>query len=372
MDQIEKYLETIDKMESGLGGGIFIYRGEDRHYEKVTSGIHRLSFDQTHLTKFANRQNLDGWKDEVASTLEQAYLNDAESWIDTVTGRKLISVLQHSNIYKTNQIDFTRNPLIAFWFACNGAFDEDGRIILLRRSGDDDVDGVDGKVWKPKEPIRQTGSQESIFLSVQKGFFVPQHIITIYARDKKDILNSLEKQHGINKEFIYSDDMSLYGDLEGFAKNQERRRDTFKETSYKKFIDGYTKVIKSSCSDQARSKAYSDRALAYLSRGEQWVANARIDIEYAIQYDPRVAGNYVSRGLIHLFESNYLQASQDFSAAIDLRPDLADAYVLRAKTYALMGKIDKVVNDIAWVTKMHPGSDIEVLMRKLHFPLLIS
>ena len=36
---------------------------------------------------------------------------------------------------KTTLIDFTQNIYIALFFACNGSFDENGRITLLSRSG---------------------------------------------------------------------------------------------------------------------------------------------------------------------------------------------------------------------------------------------
>ena len=42
----------------------------------------------------------------------------------------MLTQLQHRG-GKTNLIDFTRNILIALFFACDGHFEEEGRIICL-------------------------------------------------------------------------------------------------------------------------------------------------------------------------------------------------------------------------------------------------
>ena len=62
-------------------------------------------------------------------------VEEAKGYTDIIDEHEILSELQHFG-GKTNLIDFTAEYLIALFFACDGAMEEDGRVIVLKNSED--------------------------------------------------------------------------------------------------------------------------------------------------------------------------------------------------------------------------------------------
>ena len=124
----------------------------------------------------------------------------------------MMAQLQHYG-GATNFIDFTTDYLRAFFFACDGSHDKDGRIILLQRTEE-----IDRKyqIEEPPNPQNRVIAQKSIFVRPSKGFIESeQYEVIDIPKDLKDpMLNHLQKYHGIATATIYND-------LHGFIRNQD-------------------------------------------------------------------------------------------------------------------------------------------------------
>src|SRR5262249_33253897 len=67
---------------------------------------------------------------------------------------------------------------------------------------------------------------------------------------------------------------------------------------------------------------------------------------------------------VRSYQSNrYEQAVLDFSHAVDLKPDLAEAYRMRGRAYSLLGDNDKAISDFTKVSALMPG-DGSVLVER--------
>ena len=132
-NQLGKALEVINNLDEKSVGGDYIYRGEPKHYEKVSSSLYR---------KF-QKIEAEGFDIEV---VQKEILKEVLPYTEKTDELEILSELQH-NGYETNLIDCTTDIRIALFFACNGVFDEDGRVILLRKLNDENK--TIRKPWNP-------------------------------------------------------------------------------------------------------------------------------------------------------------------------------------------------------------------------------
>lgn len=73
--------------------------------------------------------------------------------------------------------------------------------------------------------------------------------------------------------------------------------------------------------------------------------------------DPTNAYTFLKRGKEFLKIGNYDQAVADFSQAIELLPDFAEAYVNRAKAYKALGMFQQALADYNKNIQLNPGTD---------------
>jgi tetratricopeptide (TPR) repeat protein len=107
---------------------------------------------------------------------------------------------------------------------------------------------------------------------------------------------------------------------------------------YNQAIAYLTQAIAQDPSDKS---AYEARGLCYLSQKEKKYDLARADFDAIIRLDPRNGRAFSLRGLTFLRQHQYAQAQADFSQAVALNPDDAQAY-----------------NSAAWLMATCPDSKI--------------
>ena len=119
--ELNRILEIIYKIVKISADGDYIYRGEPKSYEKVSSNLWR-ELDKLNL--------LDLDVEEV----QKKELDEARNYSSKTDEFEILVELQHFG-GKTNLIDFTTDQYVALFFACNGFPDEDGRVILQSKTG---------------------------------------------------------------------------------------------------------------------------------------------------------------------------------------------------------------------------------------------
>ena len=121
-NELSKILAKIREITEKSSDSDYIYRGEPKHYKKVSSTLYRQYEDDIEAEDFDI---------EVA---QNEMLTEAKDYIhETDEGFEILTQLQHFG-GKTNLIDFTTDYLIALFFACESLFDKPGRVILLDES----------------------------------------------------------------------------------------------------------------------------------------------------------------------------------------------------------------------------------------------
>ena len=322
-DQLNRVLEKIQEIVKMSEKGEYLYRGESKHYEKVSSSLYR-KFDRK--CGGIKAENFD------IEVVQDKYLEEAKSYTTKTDDFEILTELQHYG-GETNLIDFTTDYLIALFFACYRNLDKDGRILLLPNTNP--------HIVEPQSPLNRVIAQKSRFIRPPKGFIEPCHIIDIPSDLKKPILNYLQKHHGISTNTIYND-------LHGFIRYHKAHPDAYteffygltyqKDENYSKAIKHYSNAIEL---NPLLTVAYNNRGGAYHSEGKYDYAIA--DFSLAIGLNQDDAGAYYNRGVAYSDDGQVELALKDLNKAIELKPDYADAYQHFGIIYAKKGKFEHAI-----------------------------
>ena len=232
-----KVLDIVHEIVEKSVGDEFLYRGEPEHYERVSSSLYReykeLGGDEDALIVEGIQSRL----------LEQTRSHEKEIRDDL----ELLSRLQHLGGW-TNLIDFSVDYTTALYFASEFAseksLEENGRIILLRKSS------VADYIVEPLNPRNRVLSQRSVFVRPPKGFIDVQSsdmvTVNIPKEIKRAALEYLEDRHGISLQTVYND-------IHGFIQHQKRYHEQFKE-----FFKGVVALAGADAADKQNDQSESE------------------------------------------------------------------------------------------------------------------
>ena len=292
-----EFQDVIQEIIEKSSQGDCIYRGEPKHFPKISSTFYRQyekEIDTEHFDfEIAQKEMLEIVKGYTAFT------DDTDILIE----------LQHYG-GKTNLIDFTTDFLIAMFFACDSSYREDGRVILFERAT---------RRYQIESPKKNQNnrviSQKSIFVRSSTGFIEDKEVefVSIPSKLKQAAMEHLSKYHGLTTETIYNDMM-------GFIQNQQKH-----QTAYTEFYIGYNYFSKE-CYGKALehydrtinlnpyvTAAYSNRAGALTNLGHY--ERAIEDCDRALEFNPSDAFAYYYRGLARKKREEYPAAKEDFERA---------------------------------------------------------
>ena len=387
------YLNGLSKITHDIvkesASGNYIYRGEPEHYKEISSSLYRPGRTEYESGQFDIRDTQKEILLEARNYIHEGEKSDFE----------ILTELQHYGS-QTNLIDFTTDYHLALFFACDGAHDKDGRIILLEKT-EQIIEKY--QIEKPQNPQNRVTAQKSVFVQPPKGFIDPNDVITISlpAGLKQWILIHLRKFQDISTQTIYND-------LHGFIRHSDLRSsedallplvrakltmertpaETLtadeRQSQFQKMIAAYTTTIQyspynaSTYVEQGNcylkiqefdraietfskaillnpddTVAYYNRGVAYQSKGE--VDYAIEDYTKAIQLNPDYADTYYNRGVAYQSKDEIDRAIEDYTKAIQLNPDYADAYYYRGLIYTYKGELDHALNDLNRVIQLNPN-----------------
>ena len=325
-----KVREKIQEIICESHDGDYIYRGEPEHYDKLTSNLYRRY--RHHFEAPGRRLKIDSVHEEI--------LTEIKGYTEEATDFDVSTRLQHFG-GKTNLIDFTTDCLIALFFACDGGTDDDGRVILLRKSKAIENGHA---IKQPRILENRVKAQKSVFVCPSGGFIETGQfkVIPIPGELKKHMLEHLNKHHGISANTIYND-------LHGYIKYQELHH-----SSYDAFFEGLKHhdnarlLQRQGLGDNSEHKfdlalrhynraleinpqfatAYHHRAAANRNLGQ--IDRAINDSSRALELNSNYVEAYFTRGLAYLDKREYQPAVQDFTHVINRARDNAGAYFNRA------------------------------------------
>ena len=195
--EVRQFLESL---LAKAASDDYVFRGEPAHYGHVSSGLYR-KLDSAD-TPFVDR----------ITEVERAIAESLKSYAN-LSGRSddaALSELQHYG-GKTNLIDFSRDCMVALYFAC-GLLpnDRDGRVICLKQAI------AEYEILTPVENHSRVIAQKSVFVKSPTGIVVPndEDVVSVPSDLKPELLAYLEQAHGISHS-------SIYTDVVGFVDYQE-------------------------------------------------------------------------------------------------------------------------------------------------------
>ena len=362
MKHAPKPIETIEDIldvARFFDSGDYIFRGENKNYGRVTSGLYReynkgdnpLTEDADFSILGVEKQIIDG---------ARKHLPDGASNIEVLTA------LQHYG-GKTNLIDFTKNLYIALFFACDGEFGDDGQLILMdKRTLDDDAINYNASkaVTKGKHILASpTGKspreifQSSAFVHARKGYLEHDDyaLVTVAFELKYKLLSHLEKHHDISAGTVYND-------IHGFIQNQN-----IETAANAQFFLGYSR---STSDDHEGAVQYYGEAIklnpqmlaAYTGRGTSYIHLHRYDeaiVDYtkAIELRPRISHNYFLRGMAYRMTEKFDKAMDDHNKAIEIEPSRAAYYVDLGKVYYQLQQHNDAISEFKKALQVEPDND---------------
>ena len=335
--ELNRILEIIGKIAKISGAGSYIYRGEPKRYEKVSSTLYR----KLEAAKMLHLNIEEVQKEE---------LEAAKRYTKKTDEFEILTEIQHFG-GKTNLIDFTTDYRIALFFASESFPFEDGRVILQNKTGA--IKDWIREAQNP-DPASRVRVQKSIFIQPSDGFIEPEMEIIIPQSLKQPLLKYLKKEFGISVE-------NIYPDLHGFVSSQDNRWSaranfakgiTYKEQAdkarnpeeknenYQQATNYFTKAINLM---PQFPEAYSTRS--FISRIKGDFNNAVADATKGIELNPRSAVAYIHRGRIYSTTGEIKKAIDDFDKAIALDPYNVIAYSVRGEVYLSANSFDSAIND---------------------------
>ena len=343
---LSRVLEKITEIAEKSADGNYIYRGESKCHDAVSSNLYREYADVE-----AEHFDIEVVQNEILSEAKKYTTHKMEEL-------EILTELQHHG-GKTNLIDCTTDYLVALFFACDGNRDKPGRVILLQQQSEA------YKVVRPPRTVPRVGVQKSIFVQAFSGVVDPDTVtvVCIPADLKGPMLDYLRKHHDISTTTIYND-------LLGFIENRRIHKSAYtefykgftcqgradstknpaeKQEWYDKAIVHYTEAINL---NSEHAEAYNNRGIAYKNKGE--IDAAIQDYNKAIDLNSEYANAYNNRGVAYANKGEIDAAIQDYNKAIDLNPEHAEAYNNRGIAYKNKGEIDAAIQDYNKAIDLNP------------------
>lgn len=406
----------VHEIEAKSANGDYIFRGEPQHYDQVSSTLYRKCKDisaetvsdtdmeviQSNLLYSSMKHDMnDPAKMQKRPELYKCdYTRMDHHFIEK--NFEVLTEIQHWG-GSTNLIDFTEDYWVAFFFACDGDYDKDGRIIIKSRSLVQDL------IRAPEEPRHRTETQKSVFVNPPKGFIEldQNSVVNIPKELKIAVLKLLALQEPqIIEERIYGD---LHGFIKlegrylqvfmdfhralGFEKKAEDTQDkeekrVFREKAIELYKNSIAKFPRfdqhhfrcarlygmlgkieeaKHCAKEATEWwPYNHEAFALLGKCYFDIGNIEMAIgsfSEAIRLNENYTEGYISRGVAHSRNNNHEQSIKDYSRAIELEPDNHCAYGNRGSAYLQKGDLDLAIEDSTKSLQLKPDNDCALINR---------
>ncbi|MDA7962829.1 MAG: FRG domain-containing protein [Gammaproteobacteria bacterium] len=400
VETVEEFSRWVEKRE----GQLLLYRGlADIKWEVESAAYRRIKEPEETLDTPLYIPGV--FKNSIARLLDTAHMRGFRMHEGReLSDLELLARLQHFGA-ATCLIDFTRNPLVALWFACREQPEKDGKVVAMDTGADVTIPNLSGSSqlqsafstvgpeqleskiedflygktlwkWEPSPWESRVIAQQSIFVFGQAKIYVLFEEARIPASAKESILHTLDKKFGVNEA-------SLFGDFSGFAlvNAHDKPYKADSADDYYEFADSLFEF-----GEQEKAIQYCDKAIAknpehikaHFLRGrcnaalEKWKESIK-DFSRTIEIDPMHIGALRFRGMAYEGGLDDLEkAVADYTAEIKFLSTnegkhssfhLVQAYNRRGEAYANMEEHEESIADFTSVIKIEPDRSSAYLER---------
>ena len=318
IETIEEYIKEISKLDHSQISSR-LYRGQaNAEWSVHSSGYRRLS------KKFETPISGIDMQIYLVKLLNDARLRTTEHKSDI----ELLIEIQHFG-GATNLIDFSKNPLVALFFACNGEFNKDGKVITADSSNKmfyameldkiketkipDIYENEENEfknlfVINPPFQNYRVIKQESVLIMSKTGKIEDSNIeklIVIDQKAKTDILNKLKSIYCISEE-------TLFIDFHGWALQNGAGNSLY--------LSPYL---------------YTGYGIKLQKKGD-WNSRVIYDLySRAIEIYDKNFEFYMDRMYVIHEDEKYIESLEKM---IELKPDFLNGYIVLAHLYAKINK----------------------------------
>ena len=333
-DRLSEVLQKINELARKAAGGDYLYRGEPKDYPQVSSKLYR---DYAKISA----ESFD------IAAVQKEILKETNRFIYQTDEFEVLTQLQHFGC-ATNLIDFTTDYNIALFFACYSKPEEDGRVIILKKSEHQSL------LKEPKNPMNRVVAQKSVFVESPKGFVEPSETVVIPRHLKIAAMKYLDESHGVNAATVFND---IHGFIRYYTVHQNAYEEAYVGLTYglgeddEKAIEHYSKAIEL---NPQLAGAYYNRGVAYARMDDD--NRAIQDYNRAIELNAGFTDAYINRGAMYWHQGNHSRAIEDFNKAIELDSSETLAYFNRGLSMLSTEEWGKAALDLSHAESL--GLDI--------------
>ena len=351
---VAEFRARLQELESDEAG--FLYRGQaDATWPVSCSAARRLTQDPTNPIE-----------DQLINSLLVGYLEFLiakprmrdflpPGFSATSSDLELLAQLQHQGA-ATGLIDFTRQPSVALWFACNEHDTTDGAVYVFARSATEEISNsrdLEKKIqsfyeegtlwsWEPSARGNRIVAQSSVFVfGVATVASHRMRKFIIRADRKRAILTQLKTVYDINEEMLFSD-------FPGYAVANAAN----KVFDIKHSVSYWREQVELASDDSSKAMAYFYCGVAYSA--VQDFQNATEQYSEAIRLNPEYTNAYTNRGIAKDALERFEDAIADFNEAIRIDLQNDKAYNGRASSKAALGRYEEAIADYNEAIRINP------------------
>ena len=374
---MQEVKELIDHIITKCAGENYIFRGTTKVYSKkkegINSSLYRWAREQEQKQKFSFGKNFK------PIDIEKEIVEKARKYFPPKTSN--IEILTDLRHYHGNVtlIDFSRDLYVALFFACNGDFEDEGELVVLKTDKLKEIKDINYNEEEPQTKIiepaitqtsrERTIAQSSVFVSVPTGYFDRRKckFFKIKKELKQEVIKYLRNFHNIDTGTIYNDLIGFIANEEnyvtadtcfykGIAKGKAKGNAKGNAKKYKGAIKDYDEAIKI---NPEFFRAYNNRGIAKANLGRYEGALGRYeeaieDFNKAIEINPQYANAYNNRGVSKGKLERYEEAIEDHDKAIEINPQYAYAYNSRGNAKGKLERYEEAIEDYDKAIEINP------------------
>ena len=362
MENPETPLALLEEITRTCKGKNYIFRGETSLYKTpVSSTIYRKYGVETEGNLFKSRYQPVHIEEEIVERAKKA------QFTPQTTNAEVLTELRHFGA-DTTLIDFSRNLLIALFFACNGEHDKDGRVYALDTSGVPRLKEIDYNNRKSNldiallNPIHthlsqaRTQAQSSVFVHAPRGKVVKDDGLLCFCVPRLlrvECLEHLRRFHDISADTIYNDLIGFIDNERNFDSAQHSfysGNDNAERADYQAAIEDFSQAIELNPSDPS---AWRNRGNAKAKLSQHW--NALQDYNKAIELNPNDPDTWSKRGNAKAKLSQHEEAIKDYNKAIELNPNHPYAWYNRGIAKDDLDQHEEAIKDYNKAIELNPN-----------------